>query len=298
MSPGTHNHRKCGVMISQNRLLESDPAIRQRQLELEDDTRARRSTGVVVARGLLKIPVIVHVVYQTTAQNISDSQIQTQISVLNQDFRAKNPDLQKLPQVWRQMATDTQIEFSLERVTRTKTSKGPFDTDDAMKFSAQGGQDVVTPNTHLNIWVCDIKGGILGYAQFPGGPPATDGVVVLHSAFGTSGTAVAPFNRGRTTTHEIGHYLNLHHIFGDSPVPSCGDGDFVSDTPNQLSPNFGKPTFPAISCNNGPNGDMFVNFMDYVDDEAMFMFTAQQVMRMRTALSKQRPKLGVVQTPR
>lgn len=288
-------HRKCGVMIAQNRLIELDPGIRLRQLALEEATRARRATGVVVARGLIKIPVIVHVVYQTDALNISDEQIQSQIDILNQDFRARNPDIDNIPLVWRQLATDVQIEFGLDNVTRTKTNQGPFSTDDTVKFSSLGGRDVITPDTHLNIWVCDISDGILGYAQFPGGPLETDGVVVLHSAFGTSGTATAPFNRGRTTTHEIGHYLNLRHTFGDSPVPNCNDDDFTADTPVQLSPNFGKPSFPSISCNNGPSGDMFMNFMDYVDDDTMFMFTTQQVLRMRTALSQQRANLGVVQ---
>jgi hypothetical protein len=289
------NQRKCGVMAAMNRLIEIDPSIRQRQLDLENATRARRATGEVVKRGLLKIPVIVHIIYKTDEQNIDDDQIQSQIDVLNKDFRAQNTDINKIPPVWRSLATDTQLEFNLDRVTRTQTTQGPFPTDDSMKFSASGGHDVITPDTHLNIWVCDISNGILGYAQFPGGPPDTDGVVILYTAFGTKGTANAPYNLGRTTTHEIGHYLNLHHVFGDSPVPTCNDDDFISDTPTQLAPNFGSPTFPSISCNNGPNGDMFVNYMDYVDDDTMFMFTAQQVMRMRTALSQQRPRLGVVQ---
>jgi hypothetical protein len=238
------------------------------------------------------VPVIVHVVFQADEQNISDGQIQSQIRVLNQDFRAANPDISKLPSVWGPLATDVQLEFRLADVTRTQTMQGPFPTDDSVKFSGSGGHDVVDPDTHLNLWVCNLADGILGYAQFPGGPPETDGVVILYSAFGTEGTAVAPFNLGRTATHEIGHYLNLHHTFGDSPVPNCGDDDLIGDTPTQLAPNFGKPIFPSISCNNGPSGDMFMNYMDYVDDDAMFIFTAQQVLRMRTALAEQRPNLG------
>jgi hypothetical protein len=286
--------RKCGAMIAQNRLLELDPGIRERQLALENATRARRQSGVVVRRGLLTIPVIVHVIFQTDEQNISDEQIQSQITILNKDFRAKNPDISKLPAVWSPLATDAQLEFRLADVTRTRTNRVDFSTNDMVKFASSGGHDVVQPDTHLNIWVCNIRGGILGYAQFPGGPPETDGVVNLHSAFGTKGTAAAPFNLGRTATHEIGHYLNLHHIWGDSLVPNCNDDDFIGDTPIQLSPNYNKPNFPSISCNNGPNGDMFMNYMDYVDDDTMFMFTAQQVLRMRTALAEQRRNLGVV----
>jgi len=117
-------------------------------------------------------------------------------------------------------------------------------------------------------------------------------VVILHSAFGTTGTATAPFDLGRTTTHEIGHWLNLRHIWGDDGT-GCAGSDFVADTPNQGGPNYGKPTFPQISCGNGPNGDMFVNFMDYVDDAAMVMFTAEQTVRMQAALDSNRSTLGV-----
>ena len=287
--------RKCGAMIVQNHLIELDPSIRQRQLVLENATRARMATNIVVRRGLLTIPVIVHVVYQTDEQNISDGQIQSQIEVLNRDYRLGNADINRVPGVWRPLATDAQLGFELADVTRTQTNHGPFTTDESVKFAGRGGHDVVGPDTHLNIWVCDLGDGLLGYAQFPGGPPATDGVVILHSGFGTEGTAAAPFHLGRTTTHEIGHYLNLHHIFGDSPLPNCSDDDFISDTPTQLGPNFGKPNFPSISCNNGPNGDMFMNYMDYVDDDTMCMFTAQQVLRMRTALAQERPNLGRVQ---
>lgn len=284
--------RKCGALIVQNRLLELDPGIRERQLALENATRARRQSGEVVRRGLLTVPIIVHVVFQTDEQDISDGQIQSQIGVLNQDFRATNPDINKLPAVWQPLATDAQLEFCLADVTRTHTDQDFFTDDDGVKFSSQGGQNVVDPDTHLNLWVCDLRPW-LGYAQFPGGPPETDGVVIRHSAFGTEGTADAPFNLGRTATHEIGHYLNLHHIFGDSQVPTCNDDDFIEDTPSQLKPNFNKPNFPSISCNNGPNGDMFMNYMDYVDDDTMFIFTAQQVLRMRTALAEQRTNLGV-----
>ena len=103
------------------------------------------------------------------------------------------------------------------------------------------------------------------------------------------GTAQAPFNKGRTATHEIGHYFNLRHIWGDTE--DCSGSDMVADTPNCAGPNYGKPTFPKVSCSNGPSGDMFVNYMDYVDDAAMFMFTPQQMARMRTTLDGPRRTL-------
>jgi hypothetical protein len=114
-------------------------------------------------------------------------------------------------------------------------------------------------------------------------------VVILNSAFGTTGTATAPFNLGRSATHEVGHWLNLHHIWGDTE--DCTGTDFVADTPNAQHPNFGKPTFPHVSCSNGPNGDMFMNYMDYVDDDSMVMFTAGQVVRMHAALEGPRAQL-------
>jgi hypothetical protein len=120
-------------------------------------------------------------------------------------------------------------------------------------------------------------------------------VVVLHSAFGNTGTAAAPFDKGRTTTHEVGHWLNLRHIWGDDGN-GCLGSDFVDDTPNQAGPNYGSPTFPNVSCDNGPDGDMFMNYMDYVDDAAMMMFSAGQVARIQATLDGPRSTIGA-ETP-
>jgi hypothetical protein len=159
--------------------------------------------------------------------------------------------------------------------------------ENSAKFKSLGGADAWPSDEYLNIWVCTLGEGLLGYAQFPGGAPETDGVVILNAAFGTKGIARAPFNLGRTATHEIGHWLNLRHIWGDTD--DCNGTDSVDDTPTQQHPNRDKPVFPKLSCNNGPNGDMFMNFMDYVDDAAMFMFTKGQVVRMHSALQTARP---------
>src|SRR3954463_10943714 len=172
---------------------------------------------------------------------------------------------------------------------RPTTPGDEFGTDDGVKSKAGGGVPPKTPNSILNIWVCNLGGGLLGYAQFPGGPARTDGVVILYTAFGTQGVAADPFNLGRTATHEVGHYLNLRHIWGDTN--DCSGSDMVADTPNCAGPNYGTPPFPTVTCNNGPNGDMFMNYMDYVDDTAMVMFTTQQVLRMRTALETSRSGL-------
>jgi hypothetical protein len=185
--------------------------------------------------------------------------------------------------------TDSRLRFKLTKTTRTRTTRASFSTDDSVKRRASGGIAPYRPSTHLNLWVCALSGGVLGYAQFPEGPAATDGVVIDYRAFGTQGTAQAPYNLGRTATHEIGHYFNLRHIWGDTE--DCSGSDLVADTPNAAGPNFGTPAFPTVTCSNGPNGDMFMNYMDYVDDVAMFLFTAQQVVRMRTALDSARPAL-------
>lgn len=282
--------RSCGTMAAHMMLLERFPSYRASQMRLEGETARRRQTArdLKVAK-LVTIKTVVNVVYNTDEQNISARQINSQIAVLNKDFRATNPDRTQTPAPFQGLIADTRMRFKVVKVTRTRTSKASFSHDDGVKRGSSGGIGAFEPQTHLNIWVCPLGGGLLGYAQFPGGPVATDGVVVNYRAFGTLGTAEAPFDKGRTTTHEIGHYFNLRHIWGDTP--DCSGSDMVADTPNCAGPNFGTPAFPVVTCNNGPNGDMFMNYMDYVDDAAMFMFTAQQVLRMRTALDEARSDL-------
>jgi len=275
--------RTCGAMAAHMMLLEKYPSFRAAQMRLEGATARRRDLGTDLQKATVAtIKTIVHVVYKTSEQNISDAQINSQFAALNKDFRATNPDKSLTPLPFKGLVTDARIQFKLVQVTRTKTTKTSFVSDDQVKKAATGGIAPTTPKTHLNIWVCPMGGGLLGYAQFPGGPLATDGVVINYKAFGTIGTAVVPFKKGRSATHEVGHYLNLRHIWGDTP--DCSGSDMVADTPNCAGPNFGTPPFPTVTCNNGPNGDMFMNYMDYTDDAAMFMFTAQQVLRMRATL--------------
>ncbi len=294
--------RQCGTMAVHHRLLERHPEFRQRQQALEGAIMRRMAAGPTRRVGVSKVPVVVHVVYNEPSENISTRQIKSQISALNRDFRAKNGDKSSVPGVWTGLVTDAQVEFFLatkdpdgkptKGITRTKTTVTEFGDDDSVKSGATGGVDSWPTNKYLNLWVCTLGGGLLGYAQFPGGPAATDGVVILNTAFGTKGTAAAPFNLGRTAVHEVGHWLNLHHIWGDGSIHSCADSDFVDDTPNQEGPNYGKPAFPHVTCNNAPNGDMFMNYMDYVDDAAMLMFTPQQVVRMQATLDGPRASIG------
>lgn len=251
---------------------------------------------------VVTIPVVVHVVYQEEAQNIADEQILSQITVLNQDFRALNPDISNVPEPFQALIGDARIEFALavrdpqgqttSGITRTKTNTPACSTDAAVKTTSKGGADPWDSERYLNIWVCNLTGGVLGYAQFPGGPRETDGVVINFTAFGTIGTARAPYHKGRVSTSIVGRYLNLSQIWGESGASSCSGSDNVADTPNQLGPNYGKPTFPQISCENGPHGDLFMNFMDYVDGDSMVMFTKGQVVRMHETLANQRTGLG------
>jgi hypothetical protein len=283
--------RRCGTMAAHMRLLEVYAPFRARQRRLEARTALRRRVAAAVRKPpLVQVPVVVNVVYRSDEQDISLTQIRSQIAVLNRDFARRNEDRTAVPEPWTGLAADSRIRFKLVKVTRTKTRNPPFTTHDAIKYTGAGGMSPFEPETHLNLWVCALADGLLGYAQFPGGPAETDGVVIDYRAFGTKGTAEAPFDLGRTATHEVGHYFNLRHIWADTE--DCSGSDFVADTPNAAGPNYGTPTFPSVSCGNGPNGDMFVNYMDYVDDAAMLMFTAEQVLRMRTALEEARPSLG------
>ena len=260
---------------------------------------ARRGPRTTVAR----IATVVHVLHHTAAENISDAQVRSQIDVLNADFRARNADIDKVPAAFAGRVGDALVEFALATedpdgrkssgITRTRTRQTAFDGDIATldeEIKVASGAPAWPADRYLNLWVCTLGSGLLGYAQFPGGPAARDGVVILNTAFGTTGIVESPFDRGRTATHEIGHWLNLLHIWGDDDL-GCRGSDSVADTPNQAGSNGGCPEFPQVSCRNGPHGDMFVNYMDYTDDACMFLFTRGQVSRMHAALAGPRASL-------
>ena len=294
--------RTCAHMVVHELLAETQPEYRERRLKAEEQTRESIDSGQALraTARLTTLKVVVHVVYRSAQENISDAQVKSQIDVLNRDFRAKNTDRRKVPAVWKSLVIDSNIQFALATrdpngkrtsgITRTATTALEFGPDNSVKSKKTGGVDPWPTDRYLNMWVCKLSGGLLGYAQFPGGPAKTDGVVVLHSAFGSRGAVKAPFNKGRTATHEVGHFLGLRHIWGDRN--DCSGNDFVADTPPARQANMGKPKFPQITCNNGPSGDMFMNYMDYVDDAAMFMFTAGQVARMNATLAGPRRKLA------
>jgi hypothetical protein len=258
------------------------------------------STSGAARFEVITVPLVIHVLWNLPDEDVSEAQIASQIAVLNEDFRAQNADLAMAPDAFRAVSADARLEFELATtapdgsshsgIDRVRTVRRSFPPDDSMKSSTTGGVDAWPTDRYLNIWVCELEPGGLGHAQLPGGPAPTDGVVIAHLAFGTTGTAAAPFDRGRTATHQVGHWLNLLHIWGDDGH-GCNGTDFVEDTPNQAGPNYGRPSYPTVSCGNGPDGDMFVNYMDLVDDACMVMFTAGQVQRMRACIETARPWL-------
>ncbi len=304
--------RTCGTYDVHMLMMQTDPEYAAARAAIEAQTDDFVRSGRLAERirrvGTTVIPVVVHVIYRDAKENISDAQIASQIDVLNRDFRMNNNDIDKTPDPFKPFRGDARIAFVLTGVdpkgnptrgiTRTQTTVPKFFSDDKMKSKATGGADAWDSTRYLNFWVCPeiIRKKdnlpLLGYAQFPGVPAvATDGVAIIHNAFGTVGTAsTGRFNLGRTATHEVGHWLNLIHIWGDKN--GCTGDDQVADTPSQEEANYNTPIFPHFTCNNGPNGDMFMNYMDYVDDAAMFMFTAGQVARMQATLDGPRSTIG------
>ncbi len=286
---GQEAQRTCGTMDLDAELKLSDPNYLHNRQQIEEFTAKFVSENAGSTRSVITIPVVVHVVYNTGAENISDAAINSQIEILNEDFRRMNADAVNTPDHFTDEAADPEIEFCLASVdpdgypttgiTRTSTTKTSFGTSgDPVKYSTYG-HAAWDRDSYLNIWVCDLGSGLLGYAQFPGGPAATDGVVIDYQYFGGPDYATAPYNLGRSATHEVGHWLNLYHIWGDDGS-SCSGSDYVGDTPNQADETYGCPSGTRVSCSNGPDGDMYQNYMDYTDDACMNLFTTGQKTRM------------------
>lgn len=286
----------CYTMQHLNELLSEDPGLERKMYDVEYNTRAfiaskgkpgggggtgGGGTGeedvdelpINDGLGSITIPVYVHIVLPN-ANEVSNTQVSSQISVLNSDFNSTNAN--QLPSAatnFENDATVTDIHFSLAGTFRYNNPTSSWGTNNAVK----NAYPPITPETHLNIWVCDIGGGILGYAQFPGGNPNTDGVVLLYSSL--PGGSATNYNQGRTATHEVGHYLNLRHIWGDG---RCRQDDFVLDTPTSDAPNYGCPSYPTVNCS---TTDMTMNYMDYTYDTCMYMFTDGQRNRMRAVFA-------------
>ncbi len=243
-------------------------------------------------KAIISIPVVVHVIYNTTAQNISDARVTEQLTILNRDYAGLNTH--SMYGFASTLKVNTELQFCLAQrkpdgtatngIERRSTTTTSFTYDDKVKKYSTGGLDAWDPTKYINIWVCNLGGGLCGYAQFPtSGVNSTFGVVIMYQFFGVTGAA-APYNLGGTTTHEIGHCFNLYHIWGDDNT-ACTGTDYCNDVPNQAGANYGVPTYPHVTCSNTPTGDMFMNFMDYSDDIAYANFTANQKARIQACFA-------------
>jgi hypothetical protein len=289
--------RYCATYEVLQEQLKADPTLADRMDKIEQFTKKFMENPSVyrLVNGVMEVPVVVNVLYRSSLENISDAQVQSQIDVLNNDFSGTNTDVSRTPSEFSSVLSgDTKIHFTLQKINRKATNKKSWTTNDAMKKSSQGGIDPTSPSTTLNMWSCNLGNGLLGYAQFPGGNPATDGVVILYSAFGSrsiypAGTYISKYDLGRTATHEVGHYFNLRHIWGDT---NCGN-DYVGDTPLHNSANYGCPPIPSTSNCGGTHDMMTMNYMDYTDDACMYMFTAGQGVRMQATYAEGGPRASM-----
>jgi hypothetical protein len=298
------SQQQCNSLQYQQELIRRTPELASKIASIETFTRnlllkralQKDTNSATKELSVIRVPVVVHVLYHSSSQNISDAQIQSEIDVLNRDYQRLNADTVKTPSFFRASAADCGFQFQLAQVdphgnpttgiVRKSTTILNFNINDDIKSTASGGDDAWDCDNYLNIWVGSLSSGILGYSSVPGCPKEKDGVVIQYTAFGTMGSAASPFNGGRTTTHEIGHWLNLIHTWGDA---DCGD-DKVADTPPQEGPTRGCPGTAKISCGNGPNGDMYMNFMDFTDDACMNMFTNGQRERMHSLFAPGGPR--------
>ena len=282
---------KCHSMKNLAYRLEKNPGLAKTMYDIEYNTRkliaAKKPTNPgggngsggggggtdPVFAGAVTIPVIINII-EHSDNEVTDAHINSQITILNEDFNNNNAGTSNVPDAFADLVADVNITFVRSTVNRVVSSRTSWGTNDAMKDSGQGGIDATDPANNLNIWVCEIGGGILGYAQFPGGASATDGVVIGTDFFGEN-TAGGIYGHGRTATHEVGHWLNLRHIWGDG---RCNRDDFVADTPTSDRANYNCPSYPTVHCR---SNDMTMNYMDYVQDDCMYMFSNGQNDRMR-----------------
>lgn len=250
-------------------------------------TQGGLSANKLSAEFIIHIPVVVHVLYNEPGQNISEAQIKSQIEVLNRDFRRLNADSVNTPSPFKSLAADVQIEFVLAKadpkgratngIIRKSTAVTYWQMDDKIKYTAKGGDDAWDSRYYLNIWVGNTR-SLLGYASVVGAPADRDGLVINTTAFGTLGMSGA-YDKGRTAVHEVGHWLGLKHIWGDT---YCGD-DGIDDTPKQSGFTTSCPSGVRTSnCSTNAAGDMYMNYMDFTNDACLNLFTKGQKEHMRS----------------
>lgn len=271
---------RCGSNEAIRQQMAADPAYAKKVealLKNKGNYSRENKKGPPGSQVSITIPVVVHVVYNTADQNISDAQVQSQIDVLNEDFSATNSDYNHYDAGYGSVKGDLDINFCLVQVIHKQTKTKSFATNDNMKFTHRGGSDAVDPMHNLNIWVCNLSQTVLGYAYYPGITPEKFGIVCHTNAFGRGAAynLFADFNLGRTTTHEAGHCFGLAHIWGDR---TCGS-DEVDDTPLHNTANFDCPAQGHLSTCTGTPLEMWMNYMDYTDDRCMYFFSDGQASR-------------------
>jgi hypothetical protein len=288
---------ECGTMQHLANQVTEDPGLESEMKQYNAQLDAwiaayNQGGGDRSATATITIPVVFHILYNVPEENLSDAEIESQVVAMNKDFMGTNSDASKIPSAFKSLMGIPNIQFCLAKRTpdgkptngiiHKSTTKTSFSDNDAAKYTAQGGDDAWDTKKYFNIWICDLGTKLLGYGEFPKTTATKTFGYVGHYKYTGTINSKSPYHLGRTTTHEIGHCLNLRHIWGDD---SCGD-DLVNDTPTQETSNSKCPTYPHITCNNGPNGDMFMNYMDYSDDACMNMFTKGQTTRMLAVLNK------------
>lgn len=281
--------KSCGTEAYQAQIRKDFPSsIYRNGVTMDASAPTQTSLSGADPDQVIVIPVVVHLLYHTSPYEITDEKIISQISILNRDFNLTELASLNIPQAFSRVAGAANIRFQLARVdpdgrattgiNRKKSARELWGNDDKIKDPAFGGVKPWDSRYYLNIWLGNLVPGLLGYASAPGSPAHKDGVVIRTNVFGE---ASGSFSKGRTTVHEVGHWLNLKHLWGEQ---TCGS-DEVEDTPPQKTFNQGCPGFPKLntSCGNGDgNGEMYMNFMDFTDDACMMMFTKGQVARMRS----------------
>ncbi len=268
---------------------------------LESKTQALQGTDISLSRSKIEIPIVVHVVWRREEANISEEQIHSQIAVLNRDFQLLNEDTVQVDSAFKDIIGNAEFSFKLTEVdedgqptsgiTRTKTEieniGSPRFDPLLIHYTESGGKDAWDTKKFLNIWVCEMPIPFIGYGSRPGERNEwEDGIIVDYRRFGTLGTAEIPNHLGRTATHEIGHYFNLLHLSGIKE--NCEEDDGVLDTPLQANNYFDCPDSIEMTCG---SIDLTDNFMNFVNDDCMVMFTKGQVERMKIALMEARVEL-------